>query len=204
MASTQHAGEIGVLVDHVPLRDLLVAFMKVSTRAWGGGSSTVYMMDEELVRRGWITHGQFALDFGLSRLVPGINLLSMAVMVGYRLNGPLGSVVSIFGLMFPASVITILLTAGFAEITSNAFGASLVRGAVPVTAALTFAFAFQTGREIIPWRERRVMTLMLLYVVGCFAAVAIYHVNVVWPILCGAAGGAFLFRPSPPHPGKDR
>src|SRR5437588_713638 len=83
----------------------LLAVMKVSARAWGGGVSTIYMMDEELVRRGWITHAQFALDFGLARLVPGINLLAMAVIFGYRLNGPLGSIVAPVGLMVPASAI---------------------------------------------------------------------------------------------------
>jgi len=193
---SQRQGEVGVLVHNVPLRSLLFVFMKISAQAWGGGSSTVYMMNHELVQRGWITQAQFALDFGLARLVPGINLLAMAVMTGYRLNGWIGSIVASIGLMVPASVITVGLTVGFTEFTSNAIGNSVVRGVVPVTAALTYAFALQSAREVIPWRERRVMLLMLLYMCVCFVLVTAFQVSVAWLIIAGGVCGGIFFRPS--------
>src|SRR5687768_18491159 len=102
-------------------------------------------MLQQLVKRGWITQAQFTLDFGLSRLVPGINLLAVAVMLGYRLGGLPGSLAAMTGLMAPPTAITIALTVGFVELTANAIGASVVRGMVPVTAALTFALAYEQG-----------------------------------------------------------
>ena len=196
MTANAREGEVGVLAHNVPLLDLFLAFAKVSAGAWGGGSSTIYMMNRELVNRGWITQAQFALDFGLARLVPGINLYAMSVMTGYRLNGVVGSIVATLGLALPASTITIALTAGFAEITSNPIGASLVNGAVPVTAALSIAFALQTAREIIPRREHRVGFLMVCYMVLAFVLVAFFRVSVAWLIIGGGAAGALLFRPS--------
>lgn len=199
MAEPRPAGESGVLVARVSLWDLFVAFSKISARGWGGGSGTIYVMHRELVRRGWITSAQFGLDFGLSRIVPGINLLALAVMLGYRLNGPLGSLVSIAAFMLPASLITLVATMGFVEFTANPIGEALVRGAVPVTAALTFSFAYDTGRAVMPWRERLVALLMATYIASAFILVVVFHVSVALIIVAGALGGAFLFRPSGPE-----
>lgn len=190
-----HPGELGVLAHDVPLWTLFIAFLKVSTRAWGGGSGTIYTMHRELTQRGWITSGQFALDFGLSRVVPGINLLALAVIVGYRLNGPLGSIVCTVGLMLPASVITLLLTVGFAELTSNPIGGSMVQGAVPVTAALTFALAYENAAGVMPWRERRVAALMAAAMLATFLLVVLLHLSVAVMIIAGAVAGVLFFRP---------
>lgn len=189
-------GEAGVLVDHVPAAALFWAFFKIGIRSWGGGSATIYIMHGDLVRRGWINSPQFALDFGLSRLVPGINLLSTAIIFGYRLNGLLGSVAAILGLMLPASLITIAITAVFAELTGNPFGAAVVQGAVPVTAALTFALACDNAREIMPRGEPRTLVLMAGYALGCFLLVAFAHISVAFVILGGGLIGALLFSPS--------
>jgi chromate transporter len=201
---TPSSGEVGVLVRHVPLWDLFTVFLKVSVRGWGGGTGTVYVMHRELVRRGWITSGQFAVDWGLSRLAPGINLFAVAVMIGYRLNGPLGSIVSAIGFMLPASIITIVLTMAFAEITSNPIGASLVKGAVPVTAALTFSLAYELAAETAPWPERRITAMMGVGVLLCFGLVVVFQVPVAIMIIAGAVLGGFFLQPRTQPRGQPR
>jgi chromate transporter len=186
---------MGVLVRHVPVRSLLWAFTLTSLKSWGGGTATIFVMHRELVRRGWISSAQFTLDFGLSRLVPGINLLAVAVILGYRLNGALGSIVSLLGLMLPASLVTLALTLGFAELTANPMGGAVVRGAVPVTAALTFALAYENGREIVPWGEWRVAILMACCTSASFVLVAVFHLSVALVIIAGILVGALLFGP---------
>lgn len=189
-------GEGGLLVQHVPAASLLWAFLAISIRSWGGGTATIYIMHQQLVRRGWITSAQFTLDFGLSRLVPGINLLAVAVMLGYRLNGVLGSIASLIGLMLPASLVTLAITIGFAELTANPIGGTVVRGAVAVTAALTFALAYETGLDIVPWRDKRVTILMACYAVVSFSLVTLLHVSVAIIIVTGMVLGAVLFAPA--------
>jgi chromate transporter len=195
LAERTQSGEVGILVHDVPLRQLFLTFFKISCIAWGGGAGTIFTMVQELTRRGWITREQFALDFGLSRIVPGINLLAVAVMLGYRLNGPLGSIVSCIGFTMPASIITLVLTVGFAEVTSTAIGGAAIKGAVAVTAALTFALAYQTAVEIIPWKERRQATLMIAYAFGSFLLVSAFHVSVAVVIVLGGVLGVLFFKP---------
>jgi chromate transporter len=183
----------------VSLLRLFLGFAKMSVVSWGGGSATIYAMNQEMERQGWSSRKQFMQDFGISRIVPGINLFTVAVMTGYRVRGVPGAFAATTGLTMPASLITMALTAGFAFLTANPIGESAVRGAVAITAALTFAFAIQTGQEVIPWRERRVATLMVIYVVCSFIAVVVWHVSVAMIIIAGGVGGAFLFRPGPPQ-----
>ena len=190
-----HAGEIGVLAHDVPLWQLFLAFARISVQGWGGGSGTIYTMNRELVRRGWITSAQFGLDFGLSRIPPGINLIALAVILGYRLNGVKGSVVSGVAFVGPFSLITLALTIGFVNVTSNPFGGAAVQGAVAVTAALTFALAIETAQSWVPWRERRIALLMSAYIAASFVLVAFVHISVVFVILGGGVAGAIFFRP---------
>jgi len=176
--------------------DLFLTFARVSAKSWGGGAGTTYTMHHELVRRGYSTSAQYALDLGLARLIPGINLLAVAVMVGYRFSGVTGAVASVMGLMLPASVITLILTAGFVQVTTHPIGNAVLKGVVPVTAALTFAMAVETATQSVPWRERRMVVLMGIYAAFAFTASAILHLSVAIPIIGGAVYGALLLRPS--------
>jgi chromate transporter len=153
-------------------------------------------MHHELVRRGWITSAQFGLDFGLSRIVPGINLVALAVIVGYRLNGAWGALVASLGFVLPFSLITLVLTFGFVGLTANPFGDAAVKGAVAVTAGLTFALAIETAQSWLPWRERRPAVLMAICIVLSFVLVAFAQINVAIVIVGSAIVGALLFRPS--------
>lgn len=197
-ASAQTRPDIGIplaTAQPASLWQLFVAFAIMSAKSWGGGAGTTYTMHQELVRRGWSTSAQYVLDLGLARLVPGINLLAVAVMVGYRSFGVAGAVVAQAGLLLPASLITLILTVGFVEITAHPLGKAAVQGVIPVTAALTYAMAQENARGALPWGERRAMALMALYGAIAFASVAIFHLSVVLPIIGGAIYGALLLRP---------
>src|SRR5205085_6185144 len=62
----------------------------------------------------------------------------------------------IFAFVGPFSLITLALTIGFVNVTSNPFGGAAVQGAVAVTAALTFALAIETAQSWVRSEERRV------------------------------------------------
>ncbi len=188
-------GDAGVLTRDVSLWQIFQGFLWISVRAWGGGAGTTFVMQQDLVRRGWITPGQFALDWGLSRIVPGINLLAMSVMVGYRLAGTSGALLGITGLMLPASIITVILTVGFVELTQQPIGIAAVKGAVAVTAAMTYALALDNARGVMPRDNPRILIPMLLFTTSCFLAVAVLHLSAAMAIILGGVFGAIFLRP---------
>jgi chromate transporter len=189
-------GRSGVLVGRIPLGQIFAAFLWISVRSWGGGAATTFIMHQELVRRGWLTSTQFFLDFGLCRIVPGINLLAMAVVVGYRLSGLPGALVGIGGLMLPASIITLILTIGFVVLTTQSVGEAAVKGAVAVTAAMTFALALENAQVAWPGRNLRILAPMTLFTIACFLAVVVLHLSAALAIILGGVFGAVFLRPA--------
>jgi len=75
----------------------------------------------------------------------------------------------------------------------------VVQGAVPVTASLTFALAYDNAREIMPRGEWRTLVLMASYSLACFVLVAFLHISVAFAIIGGAIMGALLLSPSERH-----
>src|SRR2546430_17548670 len=70
----------------VPLRSLIRVFAWTGLIALGGGRSA-YFYDAVVVRRAWVTTGEFVQDLTLSQLLPGPNFANLAVAPGCRLGG---------------------------------------------------------------------------------------------------------------------
>jgi chromate transporter len=154
-------------------------------------------MHRELVKQGWLTSAQFFLDFGLCRIVPGINLLAMAVVVGYRLQGLWGAILGICGLMLPASIITLILTVGFIVLTAQPIGEAAVKGAVAVTAAMTYALALENAQAAWPKNNNlRLVVPMAGFSIMCFFAIVVFHVSAAIVIILGGFFGAFFLHTS--------
>src|SRR5436305_8991116 len=91
------------------LAELALIFVRIGSLSWGGGAATFAMMhDAFCVRRRVLSHEEFQLLFGLSRLVPGMNLLALIVLIGYQAAGLSGAVVSLAALTAPSFAIILL------------------------------------------------------------------------------------------------
>src|SRR5262249_17061709 len=85
---------------------LVAIFVRTGSLAFGGGASTLAMLhDEFCVRRPIVSEEEFQVLWGLTRLLPGMNLLSLTVMLGYRTAGLMGSFLALAGLTIPSFVI---------------------------------------------------------------------------------------------------
>src|SRR5436305_9527746 len=95
--------------ESLSLLQLIAIFVRTGSLAFGGGAATLAMLHDEFCRRRPVlTDEEFQLLFGLTRLVPGMNLLSLTVLLGYRCAGILGSLLSLVGLTVPSFAIIIL------------------------------------------------------------------------------------------------
>jgi chromate transporter len=122
----------------------------IGTQSVGGGASTLYLMRRELIeRRGWLTHREFLEDWALCKLSLGINLIALTGLVGSRLGGSRGALVSVVALLVPAGVITAVMTAGYTVVRDDAIVRSALSGAGPVTAGMTTGIAYTFARQAV-------------------------------------------------------
>jgi chromate transporter len=66
------------------LTALAVVFARYANTTFGGGSATIAVLKEQVVaKREWISEADFDLNYALSRLTPGTNLLAFCTAVGW-------------------------------------------------------------------------------------------------------------------------
>lgn len=180
----------------VGLRELFLVWLRVGTFAFGGGNVALGSIRQEFVeRRDWIEEGEFARLWALCSASPGINLLCMAILVGRRLGGRRGVLVSLVGMAVPGAAITLLLAAGFVGVSGTAGVKAAMRGVIPATAGLGLASVVRAGWPLAKegWAQRgtiraATVALPVLGFGGLFLGVP-----PVGLLLGGAAIGAALW-----------
>jgi chromate transporter len=177
------------------LRRLFLTFAKIGLFSFGGGSATLALIQQEVVRRGqWLNARDFGFALALSRMYPGVHLLAQAVVIGYWLRGLPGSFACLLGMMLPASVVTIIFTVFFVAVRENQVGAAVINGLLPATGGLTMAVAFGLGQAELSGQPRRVQSLSLALMVGSFAMMAFLGVSSALAVLLSGALGVLLYR----------
>jgi len=90
---------------------LALAFAQVGIGAFGGGLSTLPLIEYQLVTHtGWLTHEQFNQVLAMSQVTPGPIAINAATFVGYQQAGVLGSFFSTLALVAaPLAALCIVL-----------------------------------------------------------------------------------------------
>lgn len=179
-----------------PLLRLFFVFGKIGTLSFGGGSSTLVLMQQECEKRtGWLSVEDFTYTYALSRMYPGIHMLAQAVLIGFLLRGYAGAVACSLGMLLPSSLVTILFTIFFVRLTTNPIGAAALDGVLPATAGLTVAVAYRLTQDEIAGQRWASRAASLAIIAGSFALLALLHVNSALVVgLTGVVGIVLFWR----------
>ena len=94
---------------------LFLVFAKVGTFTIGGGYAMLPLVEEALVKRGWITEEDFQDLIVLAQSAPGLLAVNMAIFTGHKIKGLRGSIVSALGAVLPSLLIILLIAMFFTE-----------------------------------------------------------------------------------------
>ena len=130
------------------LSGLFVDWLLIGLQSFGGGSSTFILIHQIAMKRRWLTEEEFVRAWALVQIAPGINLLKLTVMIGYRLGGWLGVVAAMSGLLLPSAIVTVLMTAGFTTIREITWVQSMTKGILPAAIGLSLAMGAQMAQPI--------------------------------------------------------
>lgn len=116
-------------------RPTLGQYVAVVTRigltSFGGGLSA-WMLRIMVYERHWVTEPEFLTGLALCQVFPGINVVNLAIWLGYRTNGWRGAVTGALAIIVPPGIIIV----GLLLLLSNAAHIPPVRMALNgVTAA---------------------------------------------------------------------
>lgn len=116
----------------------------IGLQSFGGGNATFALIRQSFVeRKEWVEAGEFNRLFALVQLAPGINLLALNILIGRKLLGWRGVLLSLLGLLLPSVTVTTLLTAGYAKVQHTAIAQHAMHGFVPAVVGLGCVTSFQ-------------------------------------------------------------
>jgi len=129
---------------------LLWIWTVIGVQSFGGGSATLYLIRRVAVERyAWLSDEDFARYWGICQVAPGINILGLVILIGFRIAGTWGALVSLTGLLLPSAAITVALTSIYASIRDVAMVRSAIAGVVPATVGLGLLLSFTMVRPLL-------------------------------------------------------
>lgn len=176
-------------------------WLRLGLQSFGGGTATLFLIRRAVVERyGWMSGAELTRAWAICQMSPGINLLGLTILVGWRVHRAAGIVLALAGLLLPSVAITVIMTALYAQLRALAVVQAAVRGITPGTVGLGLLLALQMARPLLRpnAREGRAGLLLGLGLVAGSALVAwLARVSVVWILLgAGLVSAAATRRPA--------
>lgn len=169
-------------------RQLFQVFAIIGLTSFGGGLSG-WMMREIVQKRGWLSEVDFLSGLALAQAFPGVNVVNLAIWLGFRLKGGQGALAASLGLVVPPMIVVLMLAGLFAQVTGN----HAVHVALGGIAAAAVGLSLQTGLRAARRAAQGVLPVM--FMVATFVAIFVLRLPLLWVVAVLAPlsiGTAFL------------
>src|SRR6266853_4559777 len=143
------AKHISTTTNTGPLRELAVFFLRLGTTAFGGPAAHIAIMEDELVRRQWLTREKFLDLLGASNLIPGPSSSELAIHIGYFRAGWLGLLVGGLCFIFPAAILVAGIAWAYVRFGYLPEVSALLYGVKPVVVAVILQALWGLGRTAV-------------------------------------------------------
>lgn len=134
------------------LAHLNLVFMQVDLMAFGGGWTSIPLIQREVVDRlGWVTPREFIDGIALGQVTPGPIVIT-ATFVGYKIGGSLGAILGTIAVFFPSFLIVTTVAPHYDRMRRHRSIQVMVRGILAAFIGMLLAVAYGFGREtLVDW-----------------------------------------------------
>lgn len=130
----------GVMMKHW---HLFLAFFRVGILGYGGGPSSIPLVQKEAVDRyRWLNDEEFGDILALGNTLPGPIATKMAGYIGYRVAGVFGAVTATLATVLPTVCLMVVLLTVFTSFKDLTWVAGATKGVTPVVGVMLAMLAF--------------------------------------------------------------
>jgi chromate transporter len=144
------------------LTSIALTFASISSTAFGGGQKA--SVRQQVLARGWMDRERFMDGLEIAEVLPGPNILNLAVYCGQRVRGIPGAVAAFLGASIPPFIIVLIAGALYFAYASNPFVQGALRGCALGALGLTLGNALE-----LTWDERADWFRIALLIVTAIA-----------------------------------
>ena len=165
---------------------IFISTLYLSAFTFGGGYVIVSLMKKKFVDElHWIEEKEMLDLVAIAQSSPGAIAINGAIVVGYKLAGITGVLISIMGTIIPPFVIISLLSVCYNTFRSNELVSQMLEGMQAGVGAVIASVTYEMGAGVVKEKDG----ISLLIMAGAFVASCVFEVNVVYiVIICGSLG----------------
>ena len=165
---------------------LFLTTLEISAFTFGGGYVIIPLMRRTFVSRlRWIEESEMLDLTAIAQSSPGPIAVNAAILIGYRIGGIPGAIISCLGAVIPPLVIISVISAFYEAFRSNRYVSAAMTAMSAGVAAVVADAVIAMTMDII--RTRRIMPIAML--VAAFILVALLGVNIIAVIIISGAIG---------------
>lgn len=159
---------------------LFISTFYLSTFTFGGGYVIVTLMRKKFVGDfHWIDEDEMLDLVAIAQSAPGAIAVNGAIVIGYKIAGILGILVSVLSAILPPFFIVTLVSFFYEIFKTNFYVALMLEGMQVGVGAVITAVVFEMSAGIL--KQRNILLIMIM--IGSFCMTEFLHVNVVLIII---------------------
>jgi len=173
---------------------LFFSTFTISAFTFGGGYVIVPLMQKRFAKElKWIEEDEMLDLVAIGQSAPGPIAINTSILIGYRMAGIPGALLTILGTILPPLIIITVISYFYIAFRDNAIIKALLLGMQAGVAAVIVDVVYSMASKII--KNKRVIPVIVMAL--AFIAAAIFNINIVIILLiCGALGAYTTYRTS--------
>ena len=166
---------------------LFASTLYLSAFTFGGGFVIIPLMKKKFVDEyKWIEEKEMLDLAAIAQSAPGAIAVNAAIIVGYRLAGVLGAMITIIGTVLPPLIILSIISVAYTAFRDSLIVKYILRGMQAGVAAVIIDVVISMAISL--FKEKKLLPIMIM--IGAFIATFILNINVIIIILTSGIIGA--------------
>lgn len=159
----------------------------LSMFTFGGGYVIVPLMEKKFVDElGWIDENEMLDLIAVGQSSPGPIAVNTSLLVGYRMAGVTGALITVLGTIIPPLVIMTIISYVYIAVRDNAIVNNVLLGMQAGVAAIIVNVVYNMAKRVV--MQKQVIPIIVM-IIALIAGI-VFQVNVLWLLLFSALVGA--------------
>ena len=166
---------------------LFTSTFQLSACTFGGGFVIIPLMKKKFSDElGWIEEEEMLNLAAIAQSSPGAVAVNASILLGYRVAGISGALVTIVGTILPPLIILSLISFFYTAFKENLVIAAVLKGMQAGVAAVIADVVIQLGGDLAKNKDK----ISLFVMISAFLATFYFKINIMYILLACAIIGA--------------
>lgn len=129
--------------------ELFITFFMIGAFTFGGGYAMLPLVQEEVLRKGWMPLSEIVNFIAISESTPGVFAVNMATYVGSEMGGLFGAICATLGVVLPSFIIILIVARCYDRFRKSRIVAGAMSGLKPAVVGLISAAVLSIAKTVL-------------------------------------------------------